>query len=496
MVLHMVGTDLLSGSHFDQYELTFTHFKSLHEEPKNAFVPPKICRGHALAPALDTHHARRLQFLSLLPSSIVSVPSSSSGTSSGSSSSSRGSNSGHSIHAGSGMDAAQAAETWQQRIASALSSITGSSRSSSGVSGGSSSSSSSSSSSNRGSIEQARTKADLDFIHRWNAEVDLLRSRAQGSETAQPSFKLSPNKFLSLPEEQWQAVALGRRPEQAKLKAHKPLRNAARLEPFKRVLRDDQLPTSVDWRGTPADGPVKDQATCGSCWAFASAGAMTGAWFLATGSSMSLSEQQLVDCSWDSGEYGNYGCGGGWQESALTYAASAGIASESDYEYLGQNGYCRENKTEKVARFKGFMVVPYKDEKAMMEAVATHGPLAISYDAADITMKYYSEGVYYRENCGNTADDLDHAVTLVGYGTTPDGVNYWLLRNSWSVMWGESGYFKVARKGNDCGITVDGVVAVVDSKAAALAVSEDSARRIAAARAAAVQGAPAAGVTA
>ncbi|GFH23535.1 Pept_C1 domain-containing protein, partial [Haematococcus lacustris] len=71
----------------------------------------------------------------------------------------------------------------------------------------------------------------------------------------------------------------------------------------------------------------------------------------------------------------------------------------------------------------------------MMEAVATHGPI----------------------------DHLDHAVTLVGYGTTEAGTDYWLLRNSWSLLWGDNGYFKMARKGNDCGVTIDGVVAVVDT---------------------------------
>jgi len=60
-----------------------------------------------------------------------------------------------------------------------------------------------------------------------------------------------------------------------------------------------------------------------------------------------------------------------------------------------------------------------------------------------VLMLCSSEGVYFRANCGTDADHLDHAVTLVGYGTTAQGVDYWLLRNSWSVLWGESGYFKV-----------------------------------------------------
>ena len=72
--------------------------------------------------------------------------------------------------------------------------------------------------------------------------------------------------------------------------------------------------------------------------AFATTGTMQGAWYLTTGQILSLSEQQLVDCSWD---YGNDGCGGGNMEPALAYVAKHGGAmSEEDYRYLGQNAFC------------------------------------------------------------------------------------------------------------------------------------------------------------
>lgn len=65
---------------------------------------------------------------------------------------------------------------------------------------------------------------------------------------------------------------------------------------------------------------------------------MQGAWYVATGQTLSLSEQQLVDCSW---QYGNNGCGGGEMEPAIQYVVDAGGAvTEEDYQYLGQNGYC------------------------------------------------------------------------------------------------------------------------------------------------------------
>ncbi|KAL6763487.1 hypothetical protein V8C86DRAFT_2496198 [Haematococcus lacustris] len=338
--------------------------------------------------------------------------------------------------------------------------------------------------------------ADLAFIQDWNRRQLGLRAAALSTSTSSSStsgpeaeaeaeagptglasgagaagtqagpaladsFLLAPNKWLGVGERVWRATALGRLPGSSRRRV--TARPSSRhLGQFQRRLSDAQLPTSVDWRGTGADGPVKDQASCGSCWAFATTGAMTGAWFLATGQSISLSEQQIVDCSWD---HEVNGCSGGWVENALEYISldAGGAVQEADYPYMGQNAYCRANKHGKAAAFSGYLTLPEGDEGAMMEAVATHGPIAIAFDANHPTFKYYSEGVYYRADCGHDADHLDHAVTLVGYGTTEAGTDYWLLRNSWSLLWGDNGYFKMARKGNDCGVTIDGVVAMVDT---------------------------------
>jgi len=219
-----------------------------------------------------------------------------------------------------------------------------------------------------------------------------------------------------------------------------------------RAYSGADLPEQVDWTQKGAVTPVKNQGQCGSCWAFSSTGALEGAWQIATGNLVSLSEQQLVDCA--KFRYGNMGCSGGLQPRAFKYAEANAMCSEADYRYTAQNTVftsCKAASCGAPALPKGALTgfqYTEQTEESLMEALSRQ-PVSVSVEADRDIFHLYTGGVVQGAGCGTT---LDHAVLAVGYGTTPDGVKYWKVKNSWSTTWGEEGYVRIVRGTDECGI--------------------------------------------
>jgi C1A family cysteine protease len=203
-----------------------------------------------------------------------------------------------------------------------------------------------------------------------------------------------------------------------------------------------QLPSSVDWQAKGAVTPVKDQGNCGSCWAFSAVASVEGAWQIATGQLLTLSEQQLVDCA---GSCGNQGCSGGLMDDAFQWIINnGGIAPENIYPYTARGQPCHAVMS--VAKISAWKDLPQGSEDALLSAVANQ-PVAVAIEADQSSFQHYKSGIF-KGPCGKS---LDHGVVVVGYGTDA-GVDYWRVKNSWGPTWGDAGYIRIKRGSDLCGI--------------------------------------------
>jgi cathepsin L len=205
---------------------------------------------------------------------------------------------------------------------------------------------------------------------------------------------------------------------------------------------------SVDWRTKGAATGIKNHGQCGSCWSFSTTGSVEGCHFISTGKLVSLSEQNLMDCSWSEG---NEACDGGLMTSAMDYIIkNGGIDTEASYPYTAASSHTCKYKAANVGSTeKSYTNVASGSETDLANKVNS-GPTSVAIDASHSSFQLYSSGVYYEPAC--SATQLDHGVLAVGYGTDA-GKDYWIVKNSWGTDWGMAGYIWMSRnRNNNCGI--------------------------------------------
>ena len=264
------------------------------------------------------------------------------------------------------------------------------------------------------------------------------------------SWQMGLNKFADLTADEFRALYTGGYRNYNRHHAHK---KGGRLGKTRHVYKD--LPAGIDWRTAGAVTPVKNQQQCGSCWSFSSTGASEGAWAIANGTLVSLSEQQLIDCST---AQGNQGCNGGMMDDAFQYVIqNGGLTTEDEYPYTATGpNTCEAAGKPVAAKITGYTDVPPNSDEALMAAVAKQ-PVSVAIEADQSAFQFYTSGVMTAA-CGS---NLDHGVLVVGYNS-----DAWVVKNSWGADWGDNGYIQLARgteydPSGQCGILLSSSYPIV-----------------------------------
>ncbi|KAH9256964.1 hypothetical protein BASA81_004785 [Batrachochytrium salamandrivorans] len=281
------------------------------------------------------------------------------------------------------------------------------------------------------------------FVANWQR---IIKHNADPKQT----YKMAMNEFGGMTTKEFVQARMGvRRPVQTlrKRNAHVNLQaNPMFADP----------PSELDWTELGKVTEVKNQGSCGSCWAFSATGAIESAFAIKTGDLVSFSDQQMVSCDLVDGA-----CNGGWMDDGFAWAIRGkGLCTTDSYPYTSgttrARGTCNENECEPV---EGSAPTGFEDiepnETSLLAAVASHGPVSVAIQADEYAFQFYSSGVLV----GQCGQNLDHGVLLVGYGVSEgeDGIKYWKLKNSWGANWGEQGFIRIQRdkdgpEGGQCGV--------------------------------------------
>ncbi len=209
------------------------------------------------------------------------------------------------------------------------------------------------------------------------------------------------------------------------------------------------FPDNFDWRDSGNVPPIRNQGSCGSCYAFATVGVMESA-MLINGISADLSEQFLVSCTEGTG-YINHGCDGGRPDSHIYHVgtlakeqSAAGAVFESAMPYTASESTC--TAVDHPYRLMSWNTVnptwgTLPNEDVIKNAIYTKGPIAASICSLS-AFNNYSGGIFTtNETCSGS--QTNHAIILIGWITDPTYGTVWILRNSWGTWWGDNGYMYI-----------------------------------------------------
>jgi cathepsin B len=248
-------------------------------------------------------------------------------------------------------------------------------------------------------------------------------------------------------------------------------RNELRSTPVVTHPKSLKLPKNFDartaWSQCSTIGRILDQGHCGSCWAFGAVESLSDRFCVHLDVNVSLSVNDLLACC---GFLCGSGCDGGYPIYAWRYLAHHGVVTEECDPYFDQIGCSHPgcepayrtpkcvkkcvNGNQLWKKSKHYSVKAYRvnsDPQDIMAEVYKNGPVEVAFSVYE-DFAHYKSGVY-KHITGSALGG--HAVKLIGWGTSDEGEDYWLLANQWNTNWGDDGYFKIKRGTNECGIEED-----------------------------------------
>ena len=247
----------------------------------------------------------------------------------------------------------------------------------------------------------------------------------------------------------------------------------------------DSFDATTDFPGCESlIGHVRDQSSCGSCWAFGATEAFNDRRCVAHGDKTFYAAEDTLACCSGFRCGMSMGCNGGQPTSAWRWFSRTGVTTGGNYEDMNSGKTCNpypfpacshhvhtdkypncpdgEYSTPKCSQtcIDSKYSKSYSDdkvlaksaysisgEKKIMEEIMTHGPVTAAFEVYS-DFPTYKSGVYTNKG----GDYLGgHAIEIVGWGTE-NGTPYWKVKNSWNDTWGDGGYFKILRGKDECGI--------------------------------------------
>ncbi|XP_003388842.1 PREDICTED: cathepsin B-like [Amphimedon queenslandica] len=249
--------------------------------------------------------------------------------------------------------------------------------------------------------------------------------------------------------------------------------------PYKEKVSVGAIPDTFDarqkWSDCPSISDIRDQGSCGSCWALGAVEAMSDRYCVSFQENVHISAENLMTCC----KFCGNGCAGGFLQQAWEYWVKDGLVTGGQYgsdegcqpylipkcnhhepgpyenctgegktpqcERTCRSGYTTSYEADLHYGEKAYAV--HREVEAIQTEIMTNGPVEGAFTVYS-DFPTYKSGVY-QHVVGHALGG--HAIRILGWGTE-NGVPYWLIANSWNPSWGDKGYFKMIRGKDDCGI--------------------------------------------